>query len=953
MMVLVLFSSPVLFAQALLLKDYSTEDGLPDSRVAPLLQDREGYLWFCTQAGLTRYDGNEFLNFGPAHEIPGIFGRSILQDHAGAIWFAYSGFRSGGLTRYWNGRKDTIDLPPGTQPNEIVEDAGGNIWVASNIGFQEIRFEDSLRTAWTIRPPIDSAVSAAFVSRNGDLYFADKQGLSLLRGHDVIPLYQAPAGSGSNWHVRPYSFYETTDGDLWFGGYYDAYRIQKGRLQRFGPDEGIPDRGVWCFNQDENGNLFAGTMNGLYRIRDGGGKVVFEKEPSFGDAVVYDMLRDREGNLWFASAPGLRRLLRLGTVVPFKGEEVLAAAGVGPIQNDADGAVYFGSRNTGLYTYRDATVLPPVVPLPTHALTVTAVAPDGGNNSWVGLWRGGVVHLWNGHRRAFTTADGLPSDGVHCVMKTRKGTVIVGTAAGACMIDTQSRLKRFDDPQISGRTIFDVKEGTDDTLWFGTDDGVREGVLKEDSLLAPVTIPATEGLTGKFVYAVLVDSRRRVWFGTDGSGVIVLDRGRYSKITTEDGLVSDRVFALAEDSVGNVWVGTAAGLSCCSGRCVRSLTYAQGFGEIGMHGLLTDRRGDLWVSCVPGVKKLRPAHVMASTLPPSLSLTDVTVDGTHLDLRHDQELRPDPAIIIFRFAALSYTDERNVRYRYSLDGFDRDWSPPVTSREVRYTHLPPGHYRFRLIARSGDGVWSPAPEEYAFAILPPFWTRWWFVSATLLLIGASLYGGYRYRLNRILQLQQTRNRIAMDLHDDVGSSLTRISVMTEVARRKAGEGDGETTEYLSHIGEIARSIIDSLGDIVWTVDPSHDDLQDVIRRIVQFGEEVCAARGIAFETDLSGSFDSARLEPEKRRDIYLVFKEGINNIVKHSGATIARFRVRPGRGTAVLELLDNGSGIPGDAEGTGHGLVSLKTRGERAGTRFSVESREGEGTRISLEIKTG
>jgi ligand-binding sensor domain-containing protein len=950
---LIVSLAPPLCAQTLLLKNYSTADGLPDSRVAPLFQDRDGYLWFGTQAGLTRYDGRQFETFGPAHEIPGIFGRSILQDRQGVIWFAYSGFQTGGITRYWKGRSDTVSLPAGGQPNQLAEDPSGNIWVAASNGLYEFLFTDSVRRQRRVHTLIDTTVSAAYVTRTGDFYVAGLRGLYLIRGGTVEPVVRIPVDAQKYWHVRPYSFYEKSPGDLWFGGFWGAYRLHAGVLEKFGAADGLPDRGVWCFGEDEAGDFFAGTMHGLYRIEMVGGRYRFTQEPSFGDAVVYDMLRDREGNLWFASAPGIRRLLRVGTLTHFRGEDRLNASGIGPIVDGPQGSVLFGSRSLGVFTYREGRVYAPFEPFPPNALTVTAIAAKQPDRQWFGLWRGGAVLLRGGVHTHYSTSSGLPSDGVHCIVKTRGGPVLIGTAAGVGIVAGGGGVRSVADPRLDGRTVFDIREGTGDTLWFGTDDGVRRALMRGDSLRVLPPAPGEKQMAGVIVYAILPGRSGRTYFGTDGKGVILLDHGRWAQITTEDGLVSDRVFALAQDSLGNLWVGTASGLSCCSGRCVRNLTFDQGFGEIGMHGLLTDRDGNVWVSAVPNVREIRPVPIRVSALPPPVYLTEITVDGRAADPRTALELQPDPAVITFRYAALSFTDERNVRYRYALAGFDPGWSVPVTTREVRYTHLPSGSYRFRLLARSADGVWTEHPVEFAFTILPPMWARWWFLTLATAMIGLSLYAGYRYRLNKILQLQQTRNRIAMDLHDDVGSSLTRISVLTEVARRRAGDRDGATAASLAHIGDIARSVIDSLGDIVWTVDPKHDDLQNVIRRIVQFGEEVCEAKGIAFETELHGLFDTVRLSPEQRRDVYLVFKEGINNVVKHSGATMARFQVRPARGVAILELLDNGSGIPGDAEGGGHGLKSLRERGKRAGIRFVVESREGEGTRISLVCKTG
>ena len=216
MLLLLHVSPPVVFGQALLFKNYTTRDGLPDSRVAPIFQDREGYIWFGTQAGLTRYDGNEFVNSGPANEIPGIFGRSIMQDHTGAIWFAHSGFHEGGITRFAQGSTtlfNTTNGLHGRQAYLMVEDARGDIWAGTDFGLEHIQFTDSSRSRWTVEARPDSAMMAIYADRNGRIFYACGRGLFDLPDGSPHPIWIAPKRK-RGWHIRPYSFYEARDGTL-------------------------------------------------------------------------------------------------------------------------------------------------------------------------------------------------------------------------------------------------------------------------------------------------------------------------------------------------------------------------------------------------------------------------------------------------------------------------------------------------------------------------------------------------------------------------------------------------------------------------------------------------------------------------------------------------------------------------------------------------------------------
>ncbi len=672
------------------------------------------------------------------------------------------------------------------------------------------------------------------------------------------------------------------------------------------------------------------------------------KVPSFGEAIIYDMCLDTEGNLWLASSPGLRRLLRIAETTPFRRSGELARVVPGPLTFGGDGSLYLGSRNSGIYVLRGKELTRIVPPQPLSARTVSALLSRSNGDLLAGLWRGGLLLRHADRMVVVTVRDGLPSDNVHALEEARR--TIVGTAAGLATIESNGVIRTVC-ADANKPTVFDVTRGRDDTIWVGTSDGVKVYRDEPDSLVQVAAPSSVSPLSGMDVYVVFRDADARVWFGTNGHGAFCKVGDSLEHFGRDDGLIGDRVFAIAQDSLHHVWFGTSTGLSCYDGKCIRSLGHAEGFGEIGMHGLAVENDGSLWVSAYPGVTHIEPVPFYRSDVPTPLYLTATLVDGRPTSSGSGIVLQPDAAVISFHFAALSFTDERNVRYRYRLEGFDREWSTPTSLREVRYTHLPPGSYTFAVIARTGDGVWSLRPVQESFVILPPVWARWWFLSSSCLVIILAIYALYRYRLAKLLELERTRSRIAMDLHDDIGSTLTRISVMTEVARRQNPEND-TVQGYLLRIGDASRDLIESLSDIVWSVDPRHDTLQDVVRRIVEFGQEVCEGGDVIFETDIHGSFDSVRLPLDRRRDIYLFFKEGLTNVVRHSRATHARLRLRPTRRGAVLELLDDGIGLPPEPDTSRHGLTSLRERGQRAGIGCSIESTPGKGTRISLEVKT-
>lgn len=945
-----------LFAQRLLVKDYSTQDGLPDSRVAPIIQDQDGYMWFGTQAGLTRYDGSQFTTMTQASDIPGIFGRDIAQDHTGAIWLAYTGIDHGGLVRLWNGKQTrfgTFNGLAGDQEGCVIEDAEHNIWVGTMLN--RIRFLDSARVTFAIDSFPGRYVTAFCLDHTGKLWLGGV-GLSSF-SHGSFKDELAEAGATQSITVRPYGIYESSNGEIWAGGYEGAAMITGGKAKFFSIADGLPERGVWSFCEDKLHNFWVGTPDGLYRLHRSKGSFTFIKEESFGDAVVYDMCLDREGNVWFACSPGARKLMASDLIVSFPDEDKLATQGFGPIVQAGDGGIYFGSRNSGLYYLKGNSLVSGRSVQPFSQLTYTTILADSRKRTWFGLRAGGVFIRDGEKLTHHDLSNGLPSSNVNVISKTGESCILIGTAAGLSLADTSGTIHPLKNAELDSLTIFDIRTtsavppGSPENIWLATMHGIRLVHLKGDSIQTVQRLPALAHLDNVIVYELLVGTDGTLWCGTDGLGLARFDGSSMTVFTTTDGLVGNRVLALAKDSIGTMWIGTSSGLSQFDGQSFKNFTYDQGFAEIGLHGLTVDRDSNLWVSSFPGITKIRPTRFYKSNLPPPVYITDVEVDTLRVKGSQRFEVPPNHAVVTFRYAGLSFSDEEQVRYKYKLEGFDRGWSSPVLTREVRYTHLPSGEYTFLVLARSRDGIWSAEPAGFVFSVLPPIWARWWFMLTIVLVLIGLVYSAYRYRLNKLLELERTRSRIAMDLHDDIGSSLARISVLSEVARYQERSYPAEAGDTISRIGDTARELIDSLGDIVWSVDPKHDDLQNIIRRIVQFGQETCEGRKIQFETEIDGEYSAVRLSLDRRRDVFLIFKEAVHNAVKHSNARHVVFRVVPERSDIVLLLSDDGAGFDSGKEQSGNGLRSMRERGSRVG-RLTIESTPGRGTTVSVRVKT-
>jgi signal transduction histidine kinase len=320
------------------------------------------------------------------------------------------------------------------------------------------------------------------------------------------------------------------------------------------------------------------------------------------------------------------------------------------------------------------------------------------------------------------------------------------------------------------------------------------------------------------------------------------------------------------------------------------------------------------------------------------------------------ELAPDQDQIQVGFVGLDFSAGERLRYQYRLEGGGSEaWSPPAGDRSVNFAHLAPGRYRFSVRAIDSDGQGSEKPATVSFVVLPPIWQRGWFLAVVAAAALALVTAIHRLRVRRLLEIERVRTRIASDLHDDMGASLSRIALQSELARRPEVLDPAGSERILADIGESARTLVDSMSDIVWSIDPRRDDLASLTSRLRQFALGILEPLGASFQMEVPEGAARVRLTPEQRRHLYLILKEAINNIAKHAACRRAFLTLRMERGHLLAEVTDDGRGFE-DATGApvtvasqgGHGLQSIRARAEQIGGMLAVSSAPGKGTTLSV-----
>jgi signal transduction histidine kinase len=292
------------------------------------------------------------------------------------------------------------------------------------------------------------------------------------------------------------------------------------------------------------------------------------------------------------------------------------------------------------------------------------------------------------------------------------------------------------------------------------------------------------------------------------------------------------------------------------------------------------------------------------------------------------------------FAGIDNRLRGDLRYQYRLAGSAAGWTRPAPERSVTFAGMAPGQYLFEVRALDVFGEVSPA-AVVRFSIRPPFWNRWWFRVLLFSIALAAVYSLQHYRMLRLLELERVRMRIATDLHDDIGSALSQIAILAEVVRMRM-DGAADLRPMLSNIAFVSRELVESMSDIVWSINPQRDRASDLLQRMRRFASDVLSNRNIEIRFEVSASEQPVAIATEIRREVYLIFKEAINNLARHSGCSRAEIFVSIGHRALELRIEDNGKGLSEAGAGEGNGLRNMKERAGRIGGRIEF-GRGGQG----------
>ena len=748
---------------------WTAENGLPQNTVQAIIQTRDGYLWLGTQDGLVRFDGTHFTPFsngnGDGIKQPHIL--CLYEDREGSVWIGTLG---GGLNRFKDGKLTSYTTKDGLSSDtvgSIYEDAKGTLWIGTREGLNQ--FKDGKFSVYTTKDGLsNNIVRAIYQDQEGSLWIGTRGG-GLNRFKDgKFTSYTTKDGLSDDY---VWTIYEDQEGSLWIGTEGSGLnRFKDGKFTSYTTKDGLLSNQIRALWEDKKGNLWIGTLGGgLSRFRDG--KLAsYTAKDGLSDDSVMSIYEDKEGSLWLGTnASGLSRL-KDGRFSAYTIKEGLSNNMVWTIYGGRDGSIWAGTQG-GLNHLKDERVTAYTTQNGLSYDAIMAIYEDKEGNLWVGTNGGGLNRFRDGKFTVYTTKDGLSNNNVRSIYEDKEGNLWVGTNGGG--------LNRFKDGKFSVyttkdglsnnfvRSIYQDREGN---LWIGTNGGGLNR-FKGGKLSAYTT---REGLSNDFVWTIYEDQEGSLWIGTEGGGLNRLKNGKITSFTTKDGLFNNIVFAILEDDHANLWMSCNKGIFRVSKQelndfadgklhSISSVVYETADGlrsnecNTGSPAGCRTRDGKLWFPTIKGVAVIDPNNIQINTLVPPVTIEQVIIDGKAVGPTEKIEMPPGRGELEFHFTALSFLAPEKVRFKYKLEGFDKDWTEAKTERKSHYTNIPPGRYRFRVMACNNDGIWNEAGATFDFYLKPHFYQTTWFYALCALAVALAGFGIYRFRVrqlrHRTLQLE--------------------------------------------------------------------------------------------------------------------------------------------------------------------------------------------------------
>ncbi|MFA7419209.1 MAG: two-component regulator propeller domain-containing protein [Melioribacteraceae bacterium] len=1013
------FTLAILFFPVLLLSQEASEfitidQGLSQNYIYSICQDKKGFLWIGTKDGLNRYDGNEFVCYrhNPADSTTLSENNVsiVFEDSHHRLWVGTNG---GGLNLYDRTKESFVQIKSSADRTTlssnyitcIFESRDGFIWVGTTDGgFNKLNPATFAAQRFVHQATNSNSVSSNYIhaiseSDDGLLWIATAQGglncynpKSKLFSH-ILP--KDKDGLEVKYSNDVTSLYVNKNGMVWFGtaSGLNLYDTHTGTIQYYPVRD---SNGKPCLISNilkVNNTLYISSFQIFAAFDLQNKKYTVLSEPAdkwFTNAVC----KDKSGIFW------------LGTggwgVMKYNPNTKMFHSTPGVFLNEAFPTAvnafrkYSGSLSSALLNGRGTEFLP--------------IKKTKAGEYFIATPRTGLFRIDKTDKlieRINTNPSNVPAVPVWAVsgvFEDNLGTIWLTTVGGINRYNTDTKtfthFRLYDDKKVSSEYL--NKSGAagysdisatlvdhDNVFWLGTPD---RGLIRYDPQKNLTTVYHQEprdnfSLSNNHILSILEDLQNPdmyLWIGTEGGGLNHFEKatGKCEHITTDNGLPNNVVYGILTDDDGSLWMSTNKGLCRYNPESKLFKNYDV---ESGLQSNEFNRReyykapdGKMYFGGILGYNAFYPKNIRTNNNTPQIVLTGFKLFNKRVSFKDEssplkQSIETTEKIILeyaqnvisLEYAALEYSMPKHNMYEYKLEGFNKDWVSAGTVREATFTNLNPGTYRFRVRGANSDGIWGKSEAVVDIIVMPPFYMTWWFKATVILIALGIVIAVIRFLIMRRVRerimkseheaaMERERLRIARDLHDEIGSRLTEIRLVSEMAKQK-NISSNDIFEKLEEISSASENVVTTFSEIVWSLNPKNDSLENVASFLGQISTEFLSKAGIRCRLDFPPELPGYNIPSEARHNIILAVKELMNNIVKHSGASIATIELSTDEKDLSIIVKDNGCGFGmSNVRTFGNGLKNIQRRIESIGGNVTMESiiDKGTTTKINLPLKS-
>jgi len=965
------------------------DDGLKNNCILSMNQDKNGFMWFGTVEGIFKYDGYNFRGFDNTSGNPTfLINKPIvcIYPENNNLWVGYVG----GISVIDINTQSVKDYPsPGSLVISCIFSKNDSVfWVGTNTGL----FQFNKKTFdWKkiAVPGKDKGVNAIIDDKKGHLYLMCINGICCYTestGRFNYLFTHLPVYPKADKVICPNMGKAFLDnkGNIWISSWGGGLiRFNPGRneiKQWMHPSDDLrllPFYIVFDILADKAGNIWLANKEGGLTIFNPATNaftnypVEWQSENKISGAVM-DLFRDRSGIIWIGTENGVFKYdpnnTHLSkTEIRLKTDTGIAPVHISPITmlKDNDGLLWIGmytgvfifdQKKNILYDYNKTLGLPP-------NLQVFNIVQDANGSVWLTA-KNLLVNVSKKKvaGRTVLTPDifGLPEmqSTITALYIDKEKRFWIGTHKQGiyCFDPVTKKFTRYNYNEKALRPgIKEIQtfcELSKDSILAG---GNNTGLL----LLRPNTngyekihwanVPAEISINK------ILKTGQNLWIGTDYSGLLETDF-RFKKpsvISTEDGLPSMDISSIVADKQNNLWMLTNSGVVKfqTSDKKITVLDKRDGILDLDQLNSLYFDNDTVVIGGTGCLYSLVISQILKNRQPPKVFITNLKVFDKDYRVQKSKplELNYDQNYFSLEYVALNYTRSKFNRYAYKMDGLDKKWNDAGRRRYVSYANLEEGTYTFNVKACNSDGVWNNVPAKLVLIINPPFWHRWWFYFLIVVFIVSVIYAIYKYNINQFKIRLQMRDKIARDLHDDIGSTLSGINIFSKIALQQMVSGQ-PGVELMEKISERSKKTLDALSDIVWSINTRNDGVDNFLAKANEYLSEL-EVQGIAFDFAVDDDMRRIKIGMIQKKELYLIFKEAVCNASKYAGCTFIQVFLSRHKNTCTLSIHDNGKGFNIHKLTTGNGIYNMQQRAKRMDAEFHIESGENKGTTITVNFR--